>query len=280
MHRFGVHSAADTKQAGTSNEQNTYDDMYATLQEVRTALALPHTTNVAVSKPIAGWKQAMAELIGTGALCFIGILVLTAGGPALFANGTKDLVAIALAHGFTIAVMVSATMSVSGGQLNPAVTFGLWLARKISTVQAGFNAVAQILGATVGSLLAKVAIGGAITSGIPSLSTGISTTQGLVVEATLTFILVFVVFGTGVDARFGAKLGGMAIGLTVALDILAGGPITGGAMNTARWLGPAIAQGAFPDPVVYLVGPLIGAAVASILWSKVFLAQESSDVDA
>lgn len=227
--------------------------------------------------PVARWKQGVAELVGTGALCFIGILALTAGGPELFANGTKNLVAVALAHGLTIAVMVSATMHISGGQLNPAVTFGLWITRKIGTVQAAINCVAQIAGAAGGALLAKIAIGGAITAGIPALSANVSTTQGIVTEAVLTFFLVFVVFGTAVDPRFGGKLGGLAIGCTVALDILAGGPITGGAMNTARWLGPALAQGVFPNPVVYLVGPLVGAAAASILWTTVLLDRRNDD---
>jgi aquaporin TIP len=221
--------------------------------------------------PVAGWKQGIAEFVGTGALCFIGILVLTAGGAELFANGTKNLVAVALAHGLTIAVMVSATMHISGGQLNPAVTFALWINRKISTAQAALNCVAQVGGAACAALLAKVAIGGSIAAGIPALSSGVSTTQGIVTEAVLTFFLVFVIFGTAVDPRFNAKLGGLAIGLTVTLDILAGGPITGGAMNTARWLGPAIAEGTFPNPVVYLAGPLLGAATASLLWCKVLL---------
>lgn len=222
--------------------------------------------------PVAAWKQGIAEFVGTGALCFIGILVLTAGGPELFANGTKNLVAVALAHGLTIAVMVSATMNISGGQLNPAVTFALWINRKLGTAQAALNCVAQVAGAAGAALLAKVAIGGgSIAAGIPALSSGVTTTQGIVTEAVLTFFLVFVIFGTAVDGRFNAKLGGLAIGLTVALDILAGGPITGGAMNTARWLGPALAEGTFPNPAVYLVGPLVGAAVASVLWTKVFL---------
>jgi len=82
---------------------------------------------------------------------------------------------------------------------------------------------------------------------------------------------VSVVYGTGVDPRFGARLGGLAIGFTVALDILAGGPITGASMNTARWLGPAIAAGTFPNPTTHLIGPILGAVVAGALWSYVLL---------
>jgi aquaporin TIP len=216
--------------------------------------------------------QAVAELIGTFALIYVGVMVLVVGAPTLFQNGTKDLVAVALAHGLTIGVMVSATMQISGGQLNPAVTIGLATARKLPILQAGINIVAQFIGGALGGWAAKASLGGAnIRDGIPGLGQGVGTGRGILVEAILTFLLVFVVFGTGVDQRFGARLGGIAIGFTVALDILAGGPLTGAAMNPARWLGPAIAQGAFPAPSVYLLGPVIGGVIAALVWSFVLL---------
>jgi len=216
--------------------------------------------------------QAIAELVGTFALIYVGVMVLVAGAPTLFQNGTKDLVAVALAHGLTIGVMVSATMQISGGQLNPAVTIGLATARQVPITQAGINLVAQLVGGTLGGWAAKASLGGAsIKDGIPALGEGIGTGRGILIEAILTFFLVFVVFGTGVDRRFGARLGGMAIGFTVALDILAGGPLTAAAMNPARWLGPAIIQGAYPDTAVYLVGPVIGGVIAALVWSFALL---------
>lgn len=222
---------------------------------------------VVVAEP-PSWKKGVAELVGTFALIYIGVLVILAPAP----GGAKDLTTIALAHGLTIACLVSATMSISGGQLNPAVTIGLLTGRKISLNQAGVNIVAQILGGVLGGFLAKASLGGMdITGGIPALAGGVSVGQGILVEAILTFLLVSVVYGTGVDPRFGARIGGLAIGLTVALDIMAGGPLTGASMNTARWLGPAIAQGTFPDPVVHLVGPILGAIVAGALWGYVLL---------
>lgn len=243
-------------------------DVRAVLEEARATLRTEAPASEEV-RPPSVLQQCVAELVGTGALCFIGILVLVAGGHALFANGTKDLVAVALAHGLTIAVLVSATMGISGGQLNPAVTTALVLARKLPFGQAVANVVAQVTGATLASVLAKFCVGGSIVGGIPALSSGVSTGRGLVTEAALTFLLVFVVFGTAVDRRFGARLGGLAIGCTVALDILAGGPLTGAAMNTARWLGPAVAAGTYPNPVVYLVGPIVGAACAALVWTVV-----------
>jgi aquaporin TIP len=173
--------------------------------------------------------------------------------------------------------MVSATMQISGGQLNPAVTVALATARKLPVTQAGLNIVAQLIGGVLGGWAAKASLGGtSIKDGIPALGHGIGTGRGIMVEAILTFFLVFVVFGTGVDRRFGARLGGIAIGFTVALDILAGGPLTGAAMNPARWLGPAIIQGAFPDPSVYLVGPVIGGVIAALLWSFVLLERRTA----
>jgi MIP family channel proteins len=237
----------------------------------------PTRAEAAVAVSPAPLAQAVAELCGTFALIYVGVMVLVAGAPTLFQNGTKDLVAVALAHGLTIGVMVSATMQISGGQLNPAVTIGLATVRKLPVSQAGINIVAQLAGGALGGWAAKASLGGAsITDGIPALGQGIGTGRGILIEAILTFFLVFVVFGTGVDQRFGARLGGIAIGFTVALDILAGGPLTGAAMNPARWLGPAIVQGAFPDPSVYLVGPVIGGVIAALVWSLVLLERRTA----
>jgi glycerol uptake facilitator-like aquaporin len=97
---------------------------------------------------------------------------------------------------------------------------------------------------------------------------------GILVEAILTFFLVFVVMGTGVDPRFGGRIGGLAIGLTIAMDILAGGAITGGAMNPARWFGSALPTNHFVSAqvsLVYIVGPLLGGILAAVLYDAVFL---------
>lgn len=213
------------------------------------------------------WKKGVAELIGTFALIYVGVLVLVGG---FGAPGRGDLVAIALAHGFTIAVMVSATMSISGGQLNPAVTIGLLVGRKVSVGQAGVNILMQLVGGVLGGYLAMASLGGAdITGGVPDLGAGVSIGQAILVEAILTFFLVFVVYGTAIDRRFGARIGGLAIGLTVALDIMAGGPITGAAMNPARWLGAAIPAAHFANALVYIVGPILGAVAAGLVYTKV-----------
>lgn len=221
-------------------------------------------------------QKVVAEFIGTFALIYIGVLVLVAPG------GGKHLVEVALAHGLVIGVMASATMVISGGQLNPAVTIGLLVGRRISPVEAGLNILAQLAGGVLGGYLALASLSGAaITGGVPDLASSggvytVSVGTGILVEAILTFFLVFVVFGTAVNPRFGGRIGGLAIGLTVVLDILAGGPITGAAMNPARWIGAAIPAGHYANAVVYLVGPLLGAAAAGALWGYFLLPAEES----
>ena len=221
--------------------------------------------DVVVHEPVS-WRKALAEGIGTLALIYIGILVLVVGG------GGKHLVEVALAHGLVIAVMVSATMSISGGQLNPAVTVALLAVRRISPAQAGMNVLAQLVGALLGGILAGASLPNAdLAGGVPDLGGGIGNGTGILVEAMLTFFLMFVVMGTGVDPRFGARIGGLAIGFTVALDILAGGPLTGAAMNPARWFGAAIPAGHYNNALVYVIGPLLGAVLAALVYEYFLL---------
>lgn len=219
-------------------------------------------------------KALIAEFIGTFALIFVGVgsiatNYIVRGG----ITGTAvDLAAIALAHGFTIAVMVSATAAVSGGHLNPAVTFGAWLTNKIDPKNAVGYIVAQCLGSIFAASLLKLAIPmdvlQAVSMGTPDLGNAETPIMGLVMEFILTFFLVFVVFGTAIDFR-APKMGGLFIGLTVALDILAGGPLSGAAMNPARYLGPALMGGGLKYFWLYWLGPLAGGAAAALLYHHV-----------
>jgi MIP family channel proteins len=219
-------------------------------------------------------KRCLAEFIGTFALIFIGIGAIQHLGAV-----PGGLLGIALAHGLTIAVMVSATGAISGGHLNPAVTFGLLVGGKIDAAAAAAYWVAQLAGGTLAAVLAgallshgEVLSSKIILGGTPALGNGISVGAGIGIEAVLTFFLVFVVYGSAVDAR-APKIGGLPIGLTVALDILFGGPLTGGAMNVARWFGPALATGNWANAVVYIVGPLLGGALAGLIYGR-FLIKE------
>jgi MIP family channel proteins len=218
-------------------------------------------------------RTLVAEAIGAFTLIFAGT------GAVMVAAGKTNigLVEIALAHGIAIAVMVSALGAVSGGHFNPAVSVAMWVTRRIGTVSALGYIVAQLAGAVLASLALRALFPEGLRDeaqmGAAALGPGIDFAQGVGIEALLTFFLVIVIFGTAVDAR-APKLGGIAIGLTIAMDILAGGPLTGAAMNPARAFGPAVVAGAWEDHAVYWVGPIIGAVAAGLLYHYVLIEEK------
>lgn len=211
-------------------------------------------------------KNFIAEFVGTFALVFIG------GGAIMMAQQTGSsagLLSVALAHGLILALMVSAFMNVSGGHINPAVTIGLLVARRITPNVAGVHIVAQLVGAVVAAYALKmtmpVALFTATQGGGQSIALEITGTQAFMLEAIATFFLMTVIYGTAVS-DMAPKIGGLAIGLTIAADILAIGPLTGGSMNPARSFGPAIASGVFAGQAVYWAGPIVGAIAAALMW--------------
>jgi len=213
-------------------------------------------------------KQCVAEFIGTFALIFIGIgAIQNLGG----LEKNAGLLGIALAHGLAIAVMVSATAGISGGHLNPAVTFGLMLADKIDLKGAIAYWLSQLAGAVAAAWMCLVVLDPtAVFNGTPTVGKDVTLGHAVVIEAVLTFFLVFVVFGSAVDER-APKIGGLAIGLTVALDILFGGPLTGAAMNPARTFGPALIGGQWAHHYVYWAGPLLGGGLAGLIYGRFLL---------
>jgi len=216
-------------------------------------------------------QQAVAEFIATFTLIFIG-----AGSSILYAAHQVDLVGVALAHGLALAIMVSVTAHVSGGHVNPAVTAGLWVTGKIQTTRAGLYVVAQLLGAAVGALALRgtfpTALWKPANLGTPLPASSITAGTAVLLEAILTFFLVFVVFGTAVDESGPfAKLAGFPIGLVLTMDILAAGTLTGAAMNPARSFGPALVSGTWTDWWVYWVGPVSGGIIAAAVYWFTFL---------
>ena len=174
------------------------------------------------------WPVLVAEAIGTFLFFFVGagaIVVATIAGP----NG-PGLVGIALAHGLVLAVLVSALAAVGSGHFNPAVSFAVWIAGRMTAARVGMYVVAQLAGALAAGLALRAlfppAAWGPSNIGTPALGSGVTPIAGIAIEAVLTVILVLVVFGTAVDER-APQLGGLAIGLAVAADILMGGPLTG-----------------------------------------------------
>ncbi|MFB3094516.1 MAG: MIP family channel protein [Candidatus Acidiferrales bacterium] len=223
-------------------------------------------------------QKAIAEFVGTLALIFIGAGSICAN---QFLGGGVGLVGIALAHGLTIAVMVSAIGHISGGHINPAVTIGVWAAGKIPTREALVYWAAQLAGGLAGAALLVLAFDpatrAAVNLGTPSLASGVTLFQGIVVEVLLTFFLVFTVFATAIDDRGAFKMvGGFAIGMVVTFDILAGGALTGASMNPARSFGPAVVANFWTAHLVYWVGPLAGGLLAGLFYNVVFLRRQNS----
>ena len=212
-------------------------------------------------------KALVAELIGTFALIFIG-----AGAAAL---GIGGLVGVALAHGLVIVAFAYAYGHISGTHINPAVTIGIWASGKIETSRAISYIAFQLVGGLLGALALSYALGGTATGlGATVLAQGlqaggttidVAPVAGVLIEAILTFFLVNTVLNAAVSGKAG-NLAGLAIGFTLVLAILFGGPLTGASLNPARTLGPAIVTGNFADLWVYLVGPVLGALAAAGLY--------------
>lgn len=215
-------------------------------------------------------RHAAAEFIGTFALVFIGsaVIIMQRGG----ASGI-GLLDIALAHGLTYGVMVTATMRISG-HLNPAVTVGFLAARRIAPLMAGVYIAAQLLGAMAAAYALKsvfpVAEFVATRGGGQAVASGVTSGSAYLLEAIGTFFLTFVVFGTAVDPH-APRVGGLAIGFTLAAAMLGIGPLTGGSMNPARSFGPAVVSGSLEGQVVYWTGPIVGAILAALLYDQLFL---------
>lgn len=214
------------------------------------------------------FKIYTAEFIATFTLIFIGagsVLVNE------LTNGALGLVGIAFAHGLAIMTMVYAFGYVSGAHINPAVTIAMWATKRIETIKAVFYILSQLLGATFAALILSV-IFTPVNShlGVTELASNFGFMNAVLLEAVMTFLLLTVIFGTAVDKRAPAGFYGLAIGLTITLDILVSGPFTGGAMNPARAFGPALISGFWTNQLVYWVGPIIGALIAALTYEKVF----------
>jgi MIP family channel proteins len=222
-------------------------------------------------------RRAVAELLGTFGLVFFG-----AGAVVTSGAGGYGLLGIALTHAIVLSVMVSCTMAVSGGHLNPAVTLGFLATRRIDAKNAMIYIVAQLIGAVLAGLALKALLPGpmvrATIAGTPQLAGTITVPLAIGLEALLTFFLVSAVFGTCVNSE-APKIGGFGIGLTLFFDIMVGGTFTGAAMNPARAFGPAISSGVWTGHAVYWIGPIIGGVVAALLWDKVILAKRTGTID-
>jgi MIP family channel proteins len=225
-------------------------------------------------------QKLLSEFVGTFTLIFVGCGSICADA-YLRAQGQHGLglLGIALAFGLAIAIMVTAVGHISGGHLNPAVTIGFWVTKKISTVDALAYWISQLLGATFAAYLLTLAVPEGIWRsvglGAADLAPDFTRVHGIILEAVATFLLVFVVFATAADPK-GAfdKVGGFAIGLTITMGMLFAGPFTGGAINPARAFGPALVAHHWQNQGVYWVGPLIGGVLGGWIYATFLLQQE------
>ncbi len=211
-------------------------------------------------------RRAAAEFLGTFALVFVGA------GALVYARTLTD---IGLAYGLIVGVMTISLAAISGANFNPAITLGLLVTRRISVPGAVVHWVAQLVGAiAAAALLRWVLPTGArdtIHLGAPSLGEQVSAGHAVVVEAVLTFFVVWVYFAAIADPR-GAltRLGGLAVGLAVTAGVLVAGALTGAALNPARAFGPQLIDTHWGDAWVWYLGPFAGGAVAAVLYELLF----------
>ena len=220
-------------------------------------------------------QKLVAEFIGTYAMIFFGAGSICAD-QFLRSSGGIGLLAIALAHGLAIGIMVSAFGHISGGHFNPAVTIGIWVTKRINTIEALLYWAAQLIGGTVAAFVLKAVIPDDIwrqvALGTPELARDFPRWAGMSLEGITTFFLVLVVFATVIDEKGAFKaISGFGIGLTITLGILVAGPLTGAALNPARFFGPALAATHWANWGVYFVGPLAGGFIAGLLYDALYL---------
>ena len=232
-------------------------------------------------------RAAAAEFIATGLFVFIGVGSVVAAANAFGGEAGPAIIAISIAHGLGILIGVAAIAKISGGHLNPAVTFAAVLTGKMKVSVGVLYIVAQVAGAVGAALLIKTIVAGPAELGLgshglnvfdPQVGGGILDNQvgdgagaGLLLEMVLTFALVFVVFATAMDPKGPGNIAPIAIGLVIMADHFVAIPMTGASMNPARSFGPALVANEWSDHWVYWLGPLIGGGIAALVYEYVFM---------
>src|SRR6266480_2035818 len=208
-------------------------------------------------------RRGVAEFIGTFTLIFIG------GGAGIVSG--QDIVTVALANGLAIGIMVTNLGHISGGHFNPAITLGFLATRRITAALAAVYLFAQLLGAVCAAFILRylfTQFAAKVTAPAPHTSDA----KALILEAIMTVFLVWAVWATAVDPRGAFKaIAGLAIGLTITIDVFVGGLVTGAAMNPARAFGPELAGNTWTGWWIYWVGPIAGALVAALVYEYLYL---------
>ena len=216
---------------------------------------------------------ALAELVGTFILVFGGTAVAV--GAILSrptAGGAYDSLAVALAFGLALAAVVAAIGHVSGAHVNPAVTLGLAAIGQFPWKSVPYYLGAQLVGAVLGAVGTWIAFGGPGRTEANLAATypaqGVSDLQAFLLEILITFILVFVVVSVATDSRAPAAIAPIAVGFALAVGVFIAGPVTGGAVNPVRALGPMLVAGDLSSVWLYILGPIVGGVLAAFLYER------------
>ncbi len=214
-------------------------------------------------------KKFLSELIGTA------VLVLMGCGAAVFfgcAAGTAQVLAVAIAFGLAVVAMAYTIGGISGCHINPAITFAMWISKRMSGKEALCYMCAQFIGAVLGSAIifaitSTGAYGESTATGANGFGDG-EMIQALIAEVVFTCVFVLVVLGTTDEKKGAGNMAGLAIGLTLILVHIVCIPITGTSVNPARSFGPALFEcgAALSQLWVFIVAPMVGAALAAGIW--------------
>jgi MIP family channel proteins len=215
----------------------------------------------------------------------VGAFILVFGGTAVAvaailsrptAGGAYGSLAIALAFGLALAIVVASIGHVSGAHVNPAVTLGMAAVKKFPWNYVPIYIAAQLVGAVLAALATWLTFGGPGRSEANLAATypaqGVGDLQAFLIEILITFILVFVVIAVATDDRAPAAIAPIAVGFALAVGVFIAGPVTGGAVNPVRALGPMLVAGDLTSAWLYILGPIIGGVLAALLYQR-FLAQ-------
>jgi aquaporin NIP len=218
-------------------------------------------------------RALTAEAVGTFALVYAGA------GAVMVDAKTEALgqVGIALTFGLVIMAMIYAVGHISGAHFNPAVSFAFAVTRHFAWPRVAGYWTAQVAGAVAAALVLRASLGDVADVGrtSPSGSAG----QSFLWEIVLTFFLMFVIMAVATDTRAVGEAAAIAIGGTVGLDAMFGGPISGASMNPARSLGPAVAAGELGDVWIYLLAPLVGAVLGAIVYQVIRQEELQAEVE-